>query len=439
VIPVDSLNSHYASVACVKDAELMKSCATDYETKNRFTPGDSDTFHFKYVLPEDIIGAINSIKSKAMGIDQIPIDFIKLCLPALLPVLDHLFNYSLQNSIFPSIWKLANIISVPKIKVPKESKDYRPVSILCILRKVLEKIVHKQVVEYLNEHSILPQNQSGFRKCHSTETALLKATDDIREAIDKKMMSLLVLLDFSKAFDCDVLLANLRYIGFSGAAIYWFKSYLHKRQHRVFVSEQKASAWTEIETGVPQGSVLGPLLFLVYMFDLPDVIKHSCYHMYADDIQLYTHFSVNSFKNSLAVLTQDLYNVIDFCSQHNLDLNVSKTQAIIIGTQRYLTTFYELEAPKLIINNCIIPYSTTVCNLGVVFDPTLSWYNHCLNIVHKVLGTLAQLRRSFAYIPTAVRKLLVKSLIMPHFKYASALFTYQSLTMLSCNAYKTHV
>ncbi|XP_052130296.1 uncharacterized protein LOC127751203 [Frankliniella occidentalis] len=114
VIPVNDSNSHYSSVASVNDAVVVSGCTEDYTNRDRLTSDSAEKFHFKYVLPEDIVSAINSIKSKAMGIDLIPVNFIKMCLPALLPVLDHLFNYSLQNGIFPNMWKLANIIPVPK-------------------------------------------------------------------------------------------------------------------------------------------------------------------------------------------------------------------------------------------------------------------------------------------------------------------------------------
>ena len=426
VMSVDTLNSHYASVSTVNNATMVHSCINNYKGRNQFKPENTEKFHFKYALPGDIVEAINSIKSNATGADLIPITFIKLCLPALLPVIEHLFNFSLQNSCFPEMWKLANIIPIPKVKDPKECKDYRPVSILCVLGKALEKIVHKQVTEFMNAHNLFTLNQSGFRKGHSTETALLKVTDDIRRAIDKRLLTLLLLLDLSKAFDCvhhELLIVKLKYLGFSDAVINWFKSYLTKRQHRVFVSDVLVSSWVEIAAGVPQGSVLGPLLFLIYLFDLPSVIINCSYHMYADDIQLYIHFPLQSFGNFLALLSYDLSRVIDFCSSHNLILNVSKTQAIIIGTQRYLTMLYDKAITPLVIKDCVIPYSKKVCNLGVIFDSTLSWTEHCVLLVQKVFGILAQLRRNISFIPHNIRRLLVTSLIMPHIDYASVLFT----------------
>jgi len=431
IVPVNDLNQHYASVSSIKHPDLTAKCIKEYCTAMPHRDINCK-FHFKYALPENIVKAINSIKSNAKGVDQIPVTFIKLCLPVILPVLEHIFNYSLQNSVFPTTWKKANILPLLKVKNPTEPKDYRPVSNLCPLSKALEKIVHQQVCDYLDKNNLFAEFQSGFRKNHSTVTALVKVTDDIRSAMDKKMMTLLVLLDLSKAFDCvhhKLLLTKLQYLGFSDAVVNWFSSYLCDRLQRVYMSNDLFSDWAEISTGVPQGSVLGPLLFLMYLFDLPTVIsKQSNYHMYADDLQLYSHFSVNEFDMQLNTITTDVVQVIDFCVKHNLTLNVAKTQVIILGSQRYLTKLKNMSISQLSINNCSIPYSTNVTNLGVVFDATLSWNDHCAAVVKKIFAILAQLRRSFSFMPPRVRKMVVSSLVFPHIDYASVVFTDLSAT-----------
>jgi hypothetical protein len=424
-VSVDDLNRHYASVSSVKNPELISTTIGEYVmlTEDKDV---NNSFHFRYVLPEQIIEAVTSITSNAKGVDLIPIRFIKLCLPALLPVLDHIFNFSLQNSCFPTLWKKANILPIPKVKHPMEPKDYRPVSLLCVLGKVLEKVVHKQVCDYLNEHSLFSKYQSGYRPNHSTVTALLKVADDIRAAMDKRLLTLLVMIDLSKAFDCvhhDLLLTKLKFLGFSNAATAWFSSYLYDRCHRVFISPDQFSAWAEIGAGVPQGSVLGPLLFLIYMFDLPKVITHCSHHSYADDLQLYKHCPISGYHVHLKNVQEDAQRIINFCASHNLVPNVVKTKVIIFGTQRYLTDLNNSGIPQFTINDCVIPYSNVVNNLGVMFDSTLSWIDHCVMVAQKVFSIIAQLRRNFCFIPLNIRKLLMTTLVFPHIDYASVLFT----------------
>lgn len=365
--------------------------------------------------------------------DSISIAFIKLCMPSLIPVLEYLFNFSLKNAAFPAMWKKANIIPIPKVKNPSECKDYRPVSILCVLGKALEKIVHEQVTEFLEEHSLFTEHQSGFRKGRSTVTALLKVVDDFRASMDKHFMNLLVLLDLSKAFDCvhhDLLIAKLKYLGFSSSATEWFRSYLSGRSHRVFISEVLFSNWATISTGVPQGSVLGPLLFIIYLFDLPLCIRNCSYHMFADDVQLYTPFNLSNFNEESVKMAEDVSSVIDYCNKHNLVLNISKSQAIIIGTKWYQTKFKALDLPKSItINNCTVKFSPFVKNLGVIFDCTLSWNDHCAQVAKKVFSALAQLRRNFSFIPAKTRRILINTLAFPHIDYGSVLFS----DMSECN------
>ncbi|KAK3933313.1 RNA-directed DNA polymerase from mobile element jockey [Frankliniella fusca] len=142
-VTVEDLNNHYASVSSVKFPEQISECMEKY-LRGCGKKDINESFHFKYVFPEDVMEAIHTIKSNSKGVDLIPVNFIKMCLPLLHPVIDHIFNYSLQNGLFPSVWKKANILPIPKVRNPIVPKDYRPVSIICVLAKALEKVVHKQ-------------------------------------------------------------------------------------------------------------------------------------------------------------------------------------------------------------------------------------------------------------------------------------------------------
>ena len=183
----DELNKHFTSVSSVKYTEMVETIIPKYDKAEK-THYD-DRLYFKYVTPEDIVSTVNSFESNATGVDLISVKFVRICLPLILPVLEHIFNFSMQNSCFPELWKMSNIRPVPKVKNPACCKDYRPVSILCLLSKVLEKLVHEQVNEFINVKNILPRLQSGFRKGHNTTTALIKVTDDTRRAIDKRLLT----------------------------------------------------------------------------------------------------------------------------------------------------------------------------------------------------------------------------------------------------------
>ncbi len=293
--------------------------------------------------------------------------------------------------------------------------------------KVLEKIAHDQMYAFAESNKLINDLQSGFRKGHSTTTALIKVADDIREAIDRKKISLLVLLDFSKAFDRvnhRLLLIKLRRLGFSASVIKWLQHYLTGRMQRIFSGEDFISEWALVQTGVPQGSVLGPLLFILYLHDISNCLRHTNYHLYADDTQIYKHFKLEEVNEAVAHVNEDLKNLTTYISLHNLCLNVGKTQPIVIGSGNFVNRFKKLvDLPLVKINNAEVQYMEEVNNLGIIFDDTLCWRPQCNKMISKVFGTLAQARRNMSYLPTPIRKRIVQCLIMPLLDYGSQLFT----------------
>ena len=416
------LNQHYLSVASVSDENLVKACIEKY--KKDYKVPNREFFNFKYVMPEDVIGAIDSISSKAEGFDEISITMLKMCLLEIVPVLCHIFDCSLQHGVFPEIWKRAQVIPVPKISIPLQPKDYRPVSIICVLAKVFEKIVHKQVFDYVSEHKLINDSQSGFRKRFNTTTALIKVTDEIRKSIDDRKITLLILFDFSKAFDKvhhELLLVKLKLLGFSQSALKWFSAYLTERSQRVFIDNDLASTWAYILTGVPQGSVLGPLLYLLYVNDLPDIFEHGNADLYADDLQYRLFFTLNNIYRAVRLAEYDSTKLVEYAAAHNLSINAEKTQPMFIGTRKYLNDLARNELPLININGQTVQYCETAVNLGVIFDQTLCWNAHADSICKKVLSIICQLRRNSLHFPFEIKKLIVNSIVTPHLDYGSVI------------------
>ncbi|CAH2006178.1 unnamed protein product [Acanthoscelides obtectus] len=258
---------------------------------------DEKSLTFRLVDISTVLDAIRSIKSNSSGIDGITIEMIKLCLPAVGIYILHLINCCLERGVFPIAWKEALVQPLPKIPNPQVPGDLRPISLLSALSKILEKIVYMQLNEYLLERSILPLNQSGFRKGHSTTTALARVCDDVLTAADRQEATALVLLDFSKAFDIlnhKLLVSKCEYIGCDDLVLEWIDCYLNER-HQYVVIQNKLSDKRPICSGVPQGSILGPLLFLIYTFDISNTLQHCSGQSYADDMQVFHNFCPNNY------------------------------------------------------------------------------------------------------------------------------------------------
>jgi hypothetical protein len=221
-------------------------------------------FKFHAVDEIAILTAIRSIKSNAVGDDGIPLKFIKIMIPVILPFICHIINSCLVNSEFPSQWKISKVIPIAKVAHPKTINDMRPISILSVLSKVLEVIMKNQINEYLDNHKLFISFQSGFCSKHSTTTAMLNIIDDISSYLDENQAVFLVLLDFSKAFDMlshDILLQKLEGLfNFSKQAIKMIHNYLTNRSQYVSYCNE-ISAPVDTHCGVPQGSVLGHYYF----------------------------------------------------------------------------------------------------------------------------------------------------------------------------------
>ncbi|KAF4522082.1 hypothetical protein B566_EDAN004067, partial [Ephemera danica] len=332
---LDEINNFFTTLPQGIDVKrkrdtLNKLKCSSNDKRNKYM---KPSFKLKPVCTSEVKYHIKKIKTKAIGQDDLGIDLLSPILDTILPVLTYIINESIKRCKFPTAWKKSHINPIPKCQNPTELKDFRPISILPLLSKVIEKLVQSQVIDYLIETCQFDEMQSGFRAKHSTSTALLKILEDIRKAQDTNMVTVLILLDFSKAFDTvnhEILLAKLLNLNFDSETISWFRSYLSDRSQRVIYNGEK-SDWLPVEHGVPQGSVLGPLLFAIYILDGPKALKNSHYHCYADDFQIYQHTKLSNLNDCINSINEDLKAVHKWSLENLLLFNSSKTQPMIIG------------------------------------------------------------------------------------------------------------
>ena len=282
---------------------------------------------------------INS-PSKTCDLDPIPTELLKSCLDVLLVPIMQMVNLSLISGVLPDMFKTSHVM--PLLKKPSLSKDdmknYRPVSNLNFVSKIIEKIIANQIRSHLERNDLSNQYQTAYTKFHSTETAFLKVENDFFFNMDEGRVTALTLLDLSAAFDTldhsSIINLLSTWYGIDGIALDWFVSYLSDRKHKVKLRDCLSSP-AEVAFGVPQGSVLGPLLFTLYTTPLSYVIqRHNVkHHLYADDTQIHLSLSLKNPDISLEIFTKCLQDVSSWMSSRKFKLNPDKTEFLLIGSE----------------------------------------------------------------------------------------------------------
>ncbi|XP_071182832.1 ADP-dependent glucokinase isoform X1 [Salvelinus alpinus] len=339
----------------------------------------------------------------------------------LLPYLTSLINSSLTAGYVPSVFKRARVAPLLKKPTldPSDVNNYRPVSLLSFLSKTLERAVLGQLSCYLSQNDLLDPNQSGFKTSHSTETALLCVTEALRTAKANSLSSALILLDLSAAFDTvnhQILLSTLSELGISGAAHAWIASYLTGRSYQVAWRES-VSAPRALTTGVPQGSVLGPLLFSLYTKSLGSVISSHglSYHCYADDTQLIFSFppSDNQVVNRISACLAD---ISVWMTDHHLKLNLGKTELLFLPGKD--CPFHDL---AITVDNSIVSSSQSAKNLGVILDNTLSFSTNIKAVTRSCRFMLYNIRRVRPCLTQEAAQVLIQALVISRLDYCNSL------------------
>ena len=381
-------------------------------------------FSFRAASELEVKKVVNSIKSNSSGVDEINIFVLKLLINRISGVLTHIINISFEHSTFPDRWKKAIIKPIPKILCPLKASDFRPISLLPTLSKIIEKVANVQMVLYLNEHRLLDPNQSAYRVFHSTTTALLKITEDILESLEDLEISIMVFLDFSKAFDTvnhRLLLEKLKILGFDANACGWVESYLSNRYQCVKVGDD-CSEWRHIKNGVPQGSILGPLLFTILTSDMRKCFHYGSYHEYADDTTEYKNSTVENLNESIQEINSDMERVSTYCKNNILTLNEGKCEFMLIGSKNAIKKANDLILNPIIINNKPIKRVPFAKSLGLTYDEILSWNKQVNICIGRAISRFKEFANCKRILNFESKKTLCESMVLSQFNYADIVY-----------------
>lgn len=379
-------------------------------------------FKFNEITPEFVLNQILKMQNnKSAGLDQINVRLLKLAGPFVSRCLSYICNLSLNKSDFPDEWKKAKVTPIFKSGDRMVVGNYRPISVLSIVSKILERAVHDQLYMYLTNAGLLSNAQSGFRTNHSTSTTLLDVQDFILRNMDDGYATGVIFLDLKKAFDTvnhDILISKLKKYGIDDNEIIWFKSYLSNRFQTVTVNST-LSDLQNVNIGIPQGSILGPLLFIIFVNCLPYTVDYNCKTvMYADDTSLMC--KAKNVVDLQMQLESCLSRIDKWFKANKLTLNVDKTKCMIFGTKHVLKRFNEME---LFYDNIIIEKVSEFKYLGVKFDNNLSWSAHVDHLCKTISKRIGIIRRIKYFIPQHTIVMLSNALVLPHFDYASTVWT----------------
>lgn len=378
---------------------------------------DEDTSLRHIVLTEvEVYNVLRNLKTgKAAGPDNLNNELLKLVARSITPSVTWLFNRILEDGIYPDMWKQANISPVYKKGDRQSKNNYRPISLLSSTGKVLERLIFNKVYAFCTNNNLLTQKNSGYKKNDSTTNRLVCIVNQIYAHMDIKDDTCLVFLDQSKAFDRihhESLKFKMGRLGIGGTLLKLLDNYLQNRKTRVVLDGAK-SRWYNIFAGVPQGSILGPLMFLIYINDIEDNLECDI-HLYADDAVLMTHYS-NNTEATYEKINRDLKRLHEWANRWFMSFNPTKTKYMVISAA-------DKPHPELKFNGTAIDQVHSYPQLGLILNDKMTWENHIETIItnaNKKMGLIWKLSND---IPRFAVENIYTSFIRPQLEYAAVIY-----------------
>jgi hypothetical protein len=410
----ENFNQYYANVGRATEGDIGPGKKSPSSYLENHCPINPEKLLFSENVGQDVIKACEKMKKKT---SKDPFGFAQSeilgDIDILAPVMAHLMNRSQETGICPQNSKIAKVIPVFKNKGKNFLyENYRPISLLSIFSKIMERLIYDKVFDFLVRYGILFKSQYGFRKGHNTSHAIVDFLGKVTEAHEGGDECLGIFCDLSKAFDTinhSILLGKLKHYGIDGKSLDWFASYLTGRSQYVSLNGSKSTP-LPITTGVPQGSVLGPLLFLIYVNDLPSASKILKFVTFADDSNIF--FQGASLSQSENIINMELEKVNDWFKANRLKLNATKTNCMIFHKNNKQT-----QVPCIMMDGVELAATDNALFLGIVIDDELNWDKQAKRVGDKISRTQYTINRLKNTLPNSALKMLYNSLLLPHIQY----------------------
>lgn len=422
IIDIESLNLFFAQLGSNSTKHV-----TPLNDFSKYLSGNyTRSLFLNPATPDEICSIVNNLHNKAsVGFDNIPITIIKNVIQAISTPLCHIINLSMTTGAVPNLMKIAKVILIHKSGPTADPANFRPISLLPSLSKILEKAVASRLIKYLEANSILTSSQHGFRHLHNTTTALTHGLDFLYKALDKREFGMGIYLDIAKAFDSvdhNILLNKLSHYGIRGVAQSWFRSYLSNRFQYLSVNNT-SSTFAATNLGVPQGSILGPILFLLYINDLPNSSYIANFVLYADDTTVLLKSPCIRLLYEMA--NSELRKITQWYADNRLALNIKKTLYIVFHQSNANLNEFSLR-----IDNTDVQRVDNTKFLGLFVDSKLKWKYQIQQLSLKLVRDIAMLKFAAKCVPRNCLKTLYFTFFHSRLTYGITLWSSAGITEL---------